>query len=40
VTGVVIFALPIYYAWKLVMSFRRRAPGPAPFRWTVYRLSS
>jgi hypothetical protein len=23
VTGVVIFALPIYYAWKLVASFRR-----------------
>ena len=25
VTGVVIFALPIYYGWKLVASFRRKA---------------
>ena len=24
VTGVVIFALPVYYAWKLVASFRRK----------------
>jgi hypothetical protein len=24
VTGVVIFALPVYYVWKLVASFRRK----------------